>query len=195
MTKGEETRQMIIERAAPIFNKKGIAATAMSDIMEATRLSKGSLYVHFDNKDVLAESVVDYNMQLLSKNVLSHINRFDNPKDQLFAYIDTFRNPLAPPVEGGCPMMNFGVEADDLNETVRLKVAQFIDISQQLIVDIIAKGINQSVFKPEWNYKEFATLMFAMIEGGILITNTTKSIDKMNIIGRNLKKMIGDQLL
>ncbi|RTZ46274.1 TetR/AcrR family transcriptional regulator [Chryseobacterium arthrosphaerae] len=35
------------------FNTKGIAATAMSDIMDVTKLSKGSLYVHFDNKDVL----------------------------------------------------------------------------------------------------------------------------------------------
>lgn len=195
MTKGEETKQMIIERSVPIFNKKGIAATAMSDIMEATQLSKGSLYVHFDNKDVLAESVVDYTMQLLSKRVTSFINKFDHPKDQLFAYIDTFRNPLAPPVEGGCPMMNFGVEADDLNDKIRLKVAQLINMSQQIIVDIISRGIAQGVFKPDWNYKEFATLMFAMIEGGILITNTTRNIDKMNIISRNLKKMIGDQLL
>jgi len=39
MNKGEQTRQMIIEQSAPIFNKKGIAATAMSDIMDATDLS------------------------------------------------------------------------------------------------------------------------------------------------------------
>ena len=54
MTKGEETRQFIIEKAAPIFNTKGIAATSMSDSMEATKLSKGIMYVHFDNKVVLA---------------------------------------------------------------------------------------------------------------------------------------------
>ena len=195
MTKGEETRQMIIERSAPIFNKKGIAATAMSDIMEATKLSKGSLYVHFDNKDTLAETVVDYNMQLLNKKVAAILAKHDNAKDKLFAFVDMYKDPLNPPVTGGCPMMNFGVEADDMNEAVRIKVAKNVDMSQHTLIDIIKQGISQGVFKPDWNYKEFATLMFAMIEGGVMITRNTKKHDKMAIIIRNLKKMIEEQTL
>jgi len=195
MSKGEQTRQMIIEQSASIFNKKGIAATAMSDIMDATDLSKGSLYVHFDNKDVLAEAVVDYNMELLVQRTLAVINRHENPKDKLFAYIDAYRNPLNPMVDGGCPMLNFGMEADDQNEVVREKVAVMVNRSQQLIIDIIAQGIRQGIFKADWNYKEFATIMFAMIEGGILISKTTRKIDKVAIINRNLKKMIEAQLV
>jgi len=194
MSKGEQTRQMIIEQAAPIFNKKGIAATAMSDIMDATRLSKGSLYVHFDNKDVLAEAVVDYNLELLARKHMVAINRFDHPKDKLFAYIDAYRNPLDPPVVGGCPMLNFGMEADDQNEVVREQVAAMVNKSQNLIINIIEQGIRQGIFKSDWNYKEFATLMFAMIEGGILISRTTRKTDKTAIINRNLKKMIEAQL-
>lgn len=194
MNKGEQTRQMIIEQSAPIFNKKGIAATSMSDIMDATKLSKGSLYVHFDNKDVLAEAVVDYNMERLEKKVMAAVSKSDHPKDKLFAYLDAFKNPLNSPVPGGCPMLNFGMEADDQNEVVLGKVAVLVNKSQQWIIDIIADGIRQGVFKPDWNYKEFATIMFAMIEGGILITNTTRKTDKMAIINRNLKKMIEDQL-
>jgi AcrR family transcriptional regulator len=195
MGKAEETRQLIIERSAPIFNKKGIAATAMSDIMEATNLSKGSLYVHFENKDVLAETVVDYNMELLTKKVMAAINRYDNPREKLFAYIDTFKNPLNPPVPGGCPMMNFGVEADDMNEGVRVIVARVVEMSQQLIIDIIKQGVSQGIFKPDWNYREFATLMFAMIEGGVMISRTTQKTDKMGVISRHLKKMIEEQQL
>jgi len=194
MSKGEQTRQMIIERSAPIFNKKGIAATAMSDVMEATDLSKGSLYVHFDNKDVLAEAVVDYQLDLLGQKTLAAINRFDHPKDKLFAYLDLYRNPMNPPLEGGCPMLNFGMEADDQNEVVREKVAAKVNQSQQLIVGIIEQGIRQGDFKADWNYKEFATMMFALIEGGVLIGKTTRKSDKMAIIIKNLKKMIEAQL-
>src|ERR1700753_642209 len=118
MAKGEQTKQMIIERSAVLFSKRGIAATAMSDVMEAADLAKGSLYVHFDNKDVLAEAVVDYNLDQLGQKTRSFIDRFTHPKDKLFAYIDLYRNPLNPPMEGGCPMINFGMEADDQNEVV-----------------------------------------------------------------------------
>src|SRR5258708_18900719 len=94
MTKGEQTRQMILKQSAPIFNKKGIAATAMSDIMEATGLSKGSLYVHFDNKDVLAETVVDCHMDQLVQKTINTINRLDHRKATIFADIYTHRTPV-----------------------------------------------------------------------------------------------------
>ena len=186
---------MIIEQSAPVFSKKGIAATAMSDLMEATQLAKGSLYVHFENKDVLAEAAVDYNLNMLRQRLLADIGKVEHPKEKLFAYIDAFRNPLDPPVAGGCPLMNFGVEADEQNEVVREKVAAAVNRMQQLISDIIAQGIRQGVFKPDWNYKEFAAMMFAMIEGGILISTTTKKLDKMAMINRNLKKMIEAQMV
>ncbi len=194
MNKGERTKQMIIEKSAPLFNTKGIAATAMSDIMDVTKLSKGSLYVHFDNKDVLVEAAVDYNMNQLQKKIGASINKFQDPKDKLFAYIDAFKNPLDPPVAGGCPMLNFGMEADDQNEIILKKVANLVNKSQQLISEIIVEGIEKGVFKADWDHEEFATIMFAMLEGGIFISNTTKKIDKMSIINKNLKKMIEAQL-
>ena len=63
MTKAEKTRQFIIEQTAPIFNTKGVAATSINDIMEATKLAKGSLYVHFENKEELSYYAVDYNLK------------------------------------------------------------------------------------------------------------------------------------
>ncbi|RFM26787.1 TetR/AcrR family transcriptional regulator [Deminuibacter soli] len=195
MSKGEETKQLIIERAAPVFNTRGIAATAMSDIMEVTKLSKGSLYVHFTDKDNLAASVVDYSLSQLSKKVMTAVNRHSNAKDRLFAYIDVLGNPLQPLVAGGCPMMNFGVEADDTNQAIREKVSRLVKQSQKTIAGIIHKGIEEGVFKPDWEYKEFATMLFAMIEGGIMISRITGNDSAMKTIKRNLKNMITAQLL
>ncbi len=36
--KGEVTRRLILERAAPVFNKRGYAGTSMSEVVEATGL-------------------------------------------------------------------------------------------------------------------------------------------------------------
>lgn len=195
MAKGEETRQFIIERSAPIFNTKGIAATSMSDIMEATKLSKGSLYVHFDNKEVLAGVVVEYNMEMLAKKMMQALSPHQHPKDKLFAYIDVFMDPLHPPVTGGCPLMNFGIEADDTNEAVKAKINEGVDYSHQLIVDIIKSGIKTGVFKPEWNYKEFAIMMFAMLEGGSVMGRIAGNNSRLKVIARHLKNMITEQLV
>lgn len=195
MSKGEATRQFIIEKAAPLFNTKGIAATAMSDIMEATKLSKGSLYVHFENKDILVASAVDYNMELLSNKLRNNLSKFNTAKDKLHAYLDFFIDPTKPTVTGGCPMLNFGTEADDTNELIKMKVNNLVNKSQKLLTDIIKEGIENGEFNPDWNAEEFATIMFAMLEGGVLICRVGGSNAKMKVINDNLKKMITAQTL
>jgi TetR/AcrR family transcriptional repressor of nem operon len=190
MTKGEETRQFIIEKAAPIFNTKGIAATAMSDIMEATKLSKGSLYVHFENKEVLACAAVDHNIKVLGTKLQTEISKSKTAKEELFAYINFFSDPINPPVIGGCPLLNFGTEADDTNPIVKEKVNKVIKYNQQLLGNIIAKGIANKEFKPNWNSADFAIVMFAMMEGGNLISRISGTNDKMLVIIKTLKSII-----
>ncbi|MGH2666503.1 TetR/AcrR family transcriptional regulator [Flavobacterium sp.] len=195
MNKGDKTKQFIIEKAAPIFNTKGIAATSMSDLMEATKLSKGSLYVHFENKNVLVNSAVDHNMQLLITKVNASLSKHSIAKDKLFAFIDIFEDPLKPLVSGGCPMLNFGTESDDTDDVVKMKVSKMVDFTQKTIAEIIESGIKQGAFKPEWDYNEFATALFAMIEGGILISRVNGNNSKMEVISKYLKKIIEEHSL
>lgn len=190
MTKGEETKQFIIEKAAPIFNTKGIAATAMSDIMEATKLSKGSMYVHFENKDVLACAAVDHNMKILGDKLMAKLSKAKTAKEQLFIYIEFFSNPLRPPVTGGCPLLNFGTEADDTNPIVKEKIHKGIKSNQQLLENIISNGITNKEFNPNWNYQDFSTIMFAMLEGGNLISRVSGNNDKMKVITKTLTSII-----
>ena len=193
MTKGEETRQFIIEKAAPIFNTKGIAATSMSDIMEATKLSKGSMYVHFENKDVLACAAVDHNMKILNGKLEAEITKAKTAKDQLFAYIDFFSNPINPPVIGGCPLLNFGMEADDTNPVVKEKVNRIIQRGQSLLTSIIEKGISEGEFNPNGKARELATVIFAMLEGGHLMSRMSGNNESMKTIVATLKKMISEK--
>jgi TetR/AcrR family transcriptional regulator, transcriptional repressor for nem operon len=54
MRKGEQTRQEIIRKAAPIFNQRGYDGAALSELMRATGLEKGGIYRHFKSKEQLA---------------------------------------------------------------------------------------------------------------------------------------------
>ena len=54
MRKGEQTRQDIIHKAAPIFHQKGYDGAVLSDLMRATGLEKGGIYRHFESKEELA---------------------------------------------------------------------------------------------------------------------------------------------
>lgn len=190
MTKAERTRQFIIEKSAPIFNTKGVAGTAMSDIMEATKLAKGSLYVHFENKDELAYCAVDYNLDCLGKKLMHVVSQHTTAKGKLFSMLDFLSNPENPPMIGGCPMLNFGMEADDTNPVILQKVNRTVEAHIQQLESIVKIGMETGEFKKNFSPAEFATRTFALLEGGILIARVSGNRNKMNLIIRIIMKEI-----
>src|SRR6202034_2614673 len=51
-------RRQIVEGARTIFLQHGFDAASMSDIARAAGVSKGTLYVYFENKEQLFEAIV-----------------------------------------------------------------------------------------------------------------------------------------
>jgi len=56
--KMEEKRAYILSVAFELFAQKGYTATGMRDIMQATNISKGGIYVHFDSKSAILQALV-----------------------------------------------------------------------------------------------------------------------------------------
>lgn len=190
MTKGEQTRNYIIEKAAPLFNIKGMAATAMSDIMDATGLSKGAIYVHFQDKQALITEAVDHNLKMYAMKIEMALQQVPAAKDKLFSFIDLLSTPVKPVIEGGCPILNFATEADDTDPLIREKVSRAVDWFEKKIVQIIKAGIKNGEFDADWDYRDFATVMFAMLEGGHVACRVANSNQRMKPIAATLKKMI-----
>jgi len=60
LTKGERTRQAIIESAYTLFLEQGYAATSMRQIAEAAGLALGGIYHHFTSKEaIFSELIID----------------------------------------------------------------------------------------------------------------------------------------
>jgi len=188
MTKAEKTRQFIIEQSSPLFNTKGVAGTSISDIMEATKMAKGGLYGHFETKEELSHAVVDYNMKKVGEKLMAAINKETTAKGKLQAALNFFSNPLRSPIEGGCPLLNFGMEADDTNPVIRKKVKAGIEQTQHIFQEIIEQGIASGEFKDNSNAREMSIKMFAMIEGATMVCRVAGHSTQMKIILDILQK-------
>jgi len=195
MTKAEKTKQFIVEQSAVLFNTKGVAGTAMSDVMEATKMAKGGLYGHFDSKEDLAHAVVDYNLDQLTKALDKAIGKADTAKEKLFAFLDVFKSPMQFPVAGGCPILNFGTEADDTNPVIKSKVRTIIECAQSRAAEIIKNGIKNGELKDTFNAKEFSVLMLTVIEGGTLIGRMLNTNSQMTMLIKMLKKQIEEYVV
>ena len=95
MSKAEKTKAFIIEKTAAIFNKKGYAGTSLTDLTEATGLTKGALYGNFKNKDEIALAVYDYNTRIIKNNFLSISETGTGAVDQLLSIAEFYKKRFA----------------------------------------------------------------------------------------------------
>ena len=58
LSKGERTRQSILQAAYELFLENGYAATSMREIAERTGLALGGIYNHFENKQAIFSELV-----------------------------------------------------------------------------------------------------------------------------------------
>ena len=91
MSKAERTRQFIIETVAPVFNKQGYAATSLSDLTQATGLTKGAIYGNFGSKEDVALAVFNHNYGLIAAGLRAEFSRAQTAIEQLLVYPHFYR--------------------------------------------------------------------------------------------------------
>ena len=64
-----QRRKTILKAAKKLFFKKGLENTTMDDIAEKAELSKGTLYIYFQSKEILALSIIKETSDLLNKTL------------------------------------------------------------------------------------------------------------------------------
>jgi TetR/AcrR family transcriptional repressor of nem operon len=191
MTKAEQTKAFIIEKTAPIFNTKGYEGTSMSDITNATGLTKGSIYGNFVNKDEVALAVFDYNLHKIQTIIRSESTKYQTARAKLLVFVDVYDNYLNYPFpEGGCPIMNTAIESDDTHPALRKKAADAIISWKNKIVQLIEQGIAAKEFDKKTNAEETALIMIAAIEGAIMITKLTGKMNYRKAVLQSVRTMV-----
>jgi TetR/AcrR family transcriptional regulator, transcriptional repressor for nem operon len=188
VTKAEKTKEFIIAKAAPLFNKKGYAGTSMSDIMKATGLAKGGLYGNFENKDEIAALAFEYSYNQLKDDIGQKIRAKKTGVDKLLAIFQYYKNyTVSPPIDGGCPLMNTAVDADDAFPFLKKKAKQALQEMLGSLQHILKLGIQEGTFRSDLNVKKEADLIFAQIEGGIMMAKVLDDVTVLNRLLENLK--------
>jgi len=169
MSKGQETRQEIVQKAAALFNRKGYEGTALSDLMEATGLQKGGIYRHFDSKEELAGEAFDYAWQTAMKVRQAGVEECANSLDQLKQMVRNFVERREGLIPGGCPLLNTAIDSDDGNAMLRAKARKAMKQWLDRIRTFAEQGIERSEIKSSVDPEKLATLIVGTLEGSLMI--------------------------
>jgi TetR/AcrR family transcriptional regulator, transcriptional repressor for nem operon len=191
--RSERTRQLIIESAAPIFNKKGYAGTSISDLTTATGLTKGSIYGNFKDKDDVAVNAFQHNIDLIFDFFSKELKAAESTMDKLLAYPRGFRKVYRMILSyGGCPILNTAVEADDTHAMLRKMAVDVLVKWKKSIASLIEKGKAEGVIDSATDAQNTAEILIALMEGGSVLSKVTGEESYMLNAIDTVEKMIGD---
>ncbi|SEJ00415.1 transcriptional regulator, TetR family [Dyadobacter koreensis] len=193
MSKAEKTKAFIIEKTAPIFNRKGYAGTSINDMTEATGLTRGSIYGNFSNKDEVALAAFDYNLSKINEIYKAELAKQNTTREKLLVFVNVYVNFLSHPFpDGGCPILNTAIEADDTHPGLKKKALAGILRWKQTIIELIGHGIAAKEIDPSVNPEQIALTIIATIEGGIMIAQASGKMNYLKLIMKSVEKIIND---
>jgi TetR/AcrR family transcriptional repressor of nem operon len=170
MSKAEKTKEFIIEKARPLFNKKGYAGTSMNDLTEATGLTKGAIYGNFQNKDEVAVAAFKSSITRLGKRLDDFIENQNSATEKFIGFTQYYRANWERIFDrGGCPILNASIEADDNLPFLKKHVQAGLRTLVHRISKIIEEGMDSGEFRKNINPVDHAYMFISILEGGIML--------------------------
>ncbi|WP_299317523.1 TetR/AcrR family transcriptional regulator [uncultured Maribacter sp.] len=174
-TKAERTTAFIIETVAPVFNKHGYVGTTMSDLTDATNLTKGALYGNFENKEALALAAFEYNRSLLLTAIDEHLSIEGKAMAKIENLIEFYKKyDIFTMKMGGCPILNVGIDAQHNNKLLAAAAKETIKDIEGKIALVFENGINKGELKLPVSPLQFSKQLFTIIQGAIAMATITK---------------------
>jgi TetR/AcrR family transcriptional regulator, transcriptional repressor for nem operon len=188
--KGEETRQEIIRKAAPIFNQKGYEGSALSDLMRATGLKKGGIYRHFDSKQELAADAFDHAWKIAMDTRFEGTDEIRNTVDRLKQVVRNFRDRRTGLVPGGCPLLNTAIDSDDGNPRLRAKARQALNSWLNRLQLIAEEGKRRGEIRSDVDSAKLATLIASTLEGSLMVSRLQRQEEPRDLACRHLEEYL-----
>jgi AcrR family transcriptional regulator len=175
-TKGSQTRQQIIKETLQLFTVKGYFNTSISDILEATRLTKGGLYGHFRSKEEIWYAVYEEAARIWKGIVFKDSRKITDPLQRIERTIENaLRDYLGGEIfDGGCFFANMLVELSGQSVTMNKQVLRGYVGFAKILRHWLEEADRQGLVKKGLDFKEIANFIVIAINGAVTLYSANR---------------------
>ena len=141
-TKGERTRQAILDEALRIVSKAGLDGLTIGSLAETLDMSKSGLFAHFGSREELLLAVLVHGeakfADVVMKPALGRPRGLPRLRAMFVNWLDWTDSAELP---GGCPMIGGATEFDDKPGPVRDMLAG----GQRTWIDTLKRTVRQAI--------------------------------------------------
>jgi len=166
MSKGEQTKQAILEYATGLASRIGLEALTIGRLASDLDMSKSGLFAHFGAKETLQLAVLEYATEVFLDAVIRPSFAAEPGEPRI---IGLFENWLqwaeSTQYEGGCLFVQASTEYDDQPGLIR----DYLVAVQKRWVDGLAESARRAIavghFRRDLDPEQFAFEFYAILVG------------------------------
>ena len=179
------TKDRLLDAAERLMRAKGFSATSVEEICDAAKLTKGSFFHYFENKEALGKAVLERFCADTKERFAGACSDSSDPLERVYNHIDcAIAVARDPSMLQGCLLGTFAQELSDTNPAIRSMCAKkFGEWSAALTSDLAAakaKYAPKSAIDP----KSLAEHFIAVLEGSQILAKTQRDT---KVIEQNLE--------
>ncbi len=176
VSKGEETREKLLDIAEQQILLNGFAATSIDSLIKEAGITKGGFFYHFDGKNDLAYALMHRYRErdaFLFSGLFNRAEELTNdPLQQMLVFVKLL-SEMMEDLKGlhpGCLVASFTYESHQVNEEVRKITADMV-MDWRRLFEVKLEKINASYQpKADTTSAELADMLSTIIEGGIIVS-------------------------
>ena len=170
--KGARTRARIVEEAAALIHKRGVAGTTLEDVKVAAEVSGSQMFHYFPDKDELVQAVIDYQAETIvnrQRQALSSANGVEAWRKMVITAAKRTK------AQGGCQLGSLVGQVAESDPEARALIAAGFNQWAAAISDELrslhADGKLPSGIDPD----DLAVTLLATLQGGLLLGQVIRS--------------------
>lgn len=164
MSKGEQTRAVIVDAALAQASAAGFESLTIGGLAEQVGLSKSGLFAHFGSRQELQLAAMDAAAARFAETVFLPALKAPRGLPRLRALFEawltwTARSGLA----HGCPMQAAALEFDDHPGPMRDAVVAHFERLETELARAVKLAVEQGHFRPDLDIEQFVFEMLAIV--------------------------------
>ncbi|OLS97482.1 TetR family transcriptional regulator [Pseudonocardia sp. CNS-004] len=161
MSKGQETRVVILDEAGRLARRVGLGGLTIGSLATQTGMSKSGLFAHFGSKESLQLQVLEHSSERFVDDVIRPALKAPRGEPRVR---DLFERWIAwDSLEGGCPLVAASFELDDQPGPVRETLVRVQRDWADTLATVFTSGIGEGHFRPDADPRQFAQDMMGVM--------------------------------
>lgn len=187
ITKGQETKQTILDEAVDLASTVGLEQLTIGGLASAVGLSKSGLFAHFKSKEQLQIQVLETAAQRFIDFVIAPAIKAPRGEPRVRALMDTWLR-WHDEQPGGCVIQSAAIEMDDRPGPVRDYVVE----NQQQWMGVISRAaqiaVEEGHFRGDLDLDQFA---YEFLSVGLAYQHSSGLLNTPNSRERALRSFDG----